>query len=86
MSISFFGFRCMCIAPQSLGDCPEGTWIYAVRMAKGDDSQLFSFKVERLPFEDLRRRQLRRDLARKARLPEGFYKVGVYLFLHSGNT
>ena len=32
MSMSIFGFRCMCIAPQSLGGCPEGTWIYAVRM------------------------------------------------------
>ena len=32
MSISFFGFRYMCIAPQSLGGCPEGTWINAVRM------------------------------------------------------
>jgi hypothetical protein len=38
------------------------------------------------PFEDLRRRQLRQDLARKARLPEGFYKVGLYLLLHSCNT
>src|ERR1700676_3772091 len=32
MWMSSFGFRCMCIASQSLGGCPEGTWIHAIRM------------------------------------------------------
>jgi hypothetical protein len=55
-------------------------------MAKVDDPQLFSFEIERVSVQDFRRHQWRRNLAEKARFPEGSDEARVYLPLHSGNT
>src|ERR1700693_6016109 len=55
-------------------------------MAKVNYLQPFSLKIDGISFEDLRHCQLRWKLAREARLPEGFYKVRLYLVLHGRNN
>lgn len=45
----------------------------------------FSLEIEGVFIENLRRNQLRRKLARKARLPDGFHEIGFDLVLTSSN-
>src|SRR6266850_920631 len=59
--------------------------VHGVGMAELDDFQRFSLEQEGISIENLRRRQLRRKLSGKARLPHGFYEVGCDLFLNGRN-
>src|SRR2546426_11496344 len=59
--------------------------VRSVGMAQLDDFQRFSLEMEGISIENLRCDQLRRKLSGKARLPDGFYKVGCDLFLNGRN-
>jgi hypothetical protein len=57
-----------------------------VGMTEGYYIQPLALEIQGVSFEDLRQHKLRRNLARKARFPEGSYKVGAYLVLHGRNS
>src|ERR1700730_10829405 len=59
--------------------------VQSVGMSEFDYFQCFALKIERISVENLWRDQLGRKLARKARFPDGFHKVGLDLVLTGSN-
>ena len=55
-------------------------------MAELDDFQRFALNIAGIAFEDFRRYQLRRKLARKARFPEGLHKFRLDLVPNGRNV
>src|SRR5215831_20540401 len=67
---------------QADGRHVQRSCVECVGMAKPHNFELFTLEVKGIAFEDFRKCQLRRNLAREVRLPIRFKKVRLNLLLH----